>query len=114
MAVAVAPRSVVTVAVVVALGAAFAFVGLLSHLRAEQISCACFGSSRHRLGLRQIAVLPLWLVAATGPAVLGTELDGRQGLLALAGVTTAVAVASAVPVLRLARAGHAEARRATP
>ncbi len=110
LALAAAPTAPVTMASVAGLGLVFALVGLSVHRRGEVVACACFGPTPHRLGLRQVAALPLWCGAAVGPRLAGSTLAGRSGVLALAGATTAVAVVAAAPVLRHARSGQARAR----
>ncbi len=104
VAVAVAPTSPLTTLAVAALGVGFAAVGLSVHLRGDAVACACFGG-RHgrRLGLRQVAVLPVWIAAAALPWALGSPLTGADGLFALVVVVVGVSVGVAVPLIRLGR-----------
>lgn len=61
-------RSVVSSVFLLALGLAFSAAGLLAISRHLSIECACFGSSTSKaLGWRQVAYLPLWVVAAGLP-----------------------------------------------
>jgi hypothetical protein len=46
------------------LGTAFAAAGLRAIGSRTEIPCACFGVSERKLGWPQVAVLPLWLLAA--------------------------------------------------
>lgn len=97
----VVPSAPMTRALVLALGLSFAGAGLVAHRRGTTIACACFGGREgHPLGLRQVAALPVWALAAFLPAA--SPLSGDDGLLALTAVTVAIGVALAGPILRTA------------
>lgn len=104
VAVAAAPTSPLTATAVLALGAGFAMVGLSVHLRGDAVACACFGGRRgRRLGLRQVAALPAWIVAAVLLWTGGSPFTGREGLLALVVVVIAVCGVTTVPLVVLGR-----------
>ncbi|MFI1828442.1 MauE/DoxX family redox-associated membrane protein [Streptomyces sp. NPDC020412] len=98
----IAPRTAVTVALVAALGLSFAAAGALAMGRGTKVKCACFGQADGGdLGIRQIAVLPLW----GGVAVLAAWTPDRSpsGPELAVGVTLALAVFAALKVIPLTR-----------
>lgn len=94
---------------------AFAGAGLLAMTKRHPVRCSCWGarSAQSELGVRQVAVLPLWLsalalVARAGP---GAAWPASSGLAVLAVVVLALLVAPrAVRVVRLARELAAQRR----
>lgn len=84
------PRSLLTAALVVGLGAAFAFAGALAMARGTRVKCACFGQvDAGLLGPRQIVLLPVW--AGVGALAFWTPDRSPTG----PGVTVAVVLALA-------------------
>jgi hypothetical protein len=89
-----APDSPWTQAALVALGSAFALVGLAALLRKQRIRCNCFGSGTPGgfLGRAQVLALPAWVGAAL---ILhygirqNLALETRALLFAAAGLTIA-------------------------
>lgn len=101
------PGAVETSLAVGGLGLAFAVAGAAAHVRGLFIRCACFGrDGAGRLGLRQVALLPVWWAIAALTHLWGsTFLTDRASVGAVVAVgCLAVAVAQAVPVASAARA----------
>lgn len=77
---------------VLLLAVLFTGAGGLAIARGDRIECACFGGGRgSTLGVRQLLLLPAWLLLFSMLALVDLGLDGRDGLLVLAGATLAVA-----------------------
>jgi hypothetical protein len=97
-------------ALVVALAAGFALAGLRALAVEQPIGCSCFGSlSQGRLGWRQVALLPGWLLLVALAQARPPAWDSTQGLAGLAALLMALAAwqaARGVPryqALRVAR-----------
>lgn len=103
VALATAPASPGTQALVAGLGLAFAGAGLWALAAGRQVACACLGPGGS-LGWHQLAALPLWAAAAVVPGALGSPLAGRHGATALAALALVLAGIAALDVLRRAPA----------
>jgi Methylamine utilisation protein MauE len=60
-------RGVVATALVTALGALFLGVGVLGLRKGLNVPCHCLGFDRGRLGWRQVALFPFWILVAGLP-----------------------------------------------
>lgn len=84
----------------VALGITFASSAVWSMVTGRVVACACFGASARKLGWFQVGTLPLWLLAGWAMTQLpSSSLGERAGIFA--GGTLVLAVARAVPAIRL-------------
>jgi hypothetical protein len=81
------------------LGLGFAAAGTRALLQETTVACACFGSTSHVLGWRQIAALPAWGLVALCADEAGHE-AGSARVLALAVVTVIYVVMWSIPALR--------------
>ncbi|GAA0583709.1 MauE/DoxX family redox-associated membrane protein [Streptomyces crystallinus] len=96
------PRVAVTAVLVVVLGLSFATAGALALARGTKVKCACFGQADGGdLGLRQIAMLPLW--GGVAALALRTPDHSPAGPETAVAVTLALAVFAAFQVLPLTR-----------
>lgn len=93
----------------VVLGVAFAAAGLRAIGSRTAIPCACFGVSEHRLGWRQVAALPLWLLAAW--SVIHMPTFGLRARLETSVVAIVLlTIALALPVVRHSVAARRDRR----
>jgi methylamine utilization protein MauE len=100
---------VVTFALFAALGTGFAAAAVRSLASGAPVACACFGSSGTALGWRQLAALPLWLVA--GWATTALPVAGPADRLAIFASGMLVLVAArAVPAIRRGIAARGDRR----
>jgi hypothetical protein len=94
-------------ALVVALAVGFALAGLRALAVEQPIGCSCFGNvSEGRLGWRQIALLPGWLLLVALAQARPPTWTPTQGLAGLAALVLALAcwqVARGVPTYRALR-----------
>jgi hypothetical protein len=99
-----APQSLLTAALVVALGAGFATAGMVAMARSMRVHCACLGPALSGpLGLRQVCSLPLWVLAGgAGVVDRSIALAGHrlEVLVVLALVVTLGALVRAAPLAR--------------
>jgi hypothetical protein len=76
---------------VAALSIAVAGAGFRAFRTKQHISCNCFGTTRGRLGTRQIALLPGLLLLVMAAQWRPPDWDPHQGLLGLAALVTGLA-----------------------
>lgn len=96
------PRAALTAALVVVLGLSFSAAGALALGRGTKVKCACFGQAEGGdLGLRQIAMLPLW--GGVAALAVWTPDGSPAGPEPAIAVTLALAVFAALKVLPLTR-----------
>lgn len=96
------PRFAPTAVLVAGLGVAFAAAGVLVLIRRTRVKCACFGrGDGGDLGLRQIAMLPLW--GGVAALAIGTPDRSPAGPELAIGVTLALSVFTALKVVPLTR-----------
>ncbi|MBU2697569.1 MauE/DoxX family redox-associated membrane protein [Pimelobacter sp. 30-1] len=109
------PGAMVGVLAALTLALGFAGTGIVAMTRRHAVRCSCWGarSARSVLGIRQVAALPLWLLALALVARpgAGASWSAAQGLAVLAGLVLALLVAPrTVRVVRLAREVAAQRR----
>jgi uncharacterized membrane protein YphA (DoxX/SURF4 family) len=93
-------------------GLVFAMAAAWSMITGRVVACACFGASRHKLGWRQLAALPLWGLAGLASLHLpNSTVRDRLAVLAL-GMPVLVAL-RALSALRHGAAARSD-RRAIP
>lgn len=108
-----APRSAVAAGLVAGLGVAFAVAGVLALRSGTKVKCACFGRvGAGDLGLRQIAVLPLW--AGVAAVALRTPEQSPAGPAAAAAVIWGLAVCAALRVVVLMRRNREDMQAMVP
>ena len=79
------------------LGLSFAGAAGLAVLRQEEVRCSCFGASDARLGWKQFAALPLWLLTS------GVAIASRHAVPAVTGLMALCSAAVVVTAIMLAR-----------
>jgi hypothetical protein len=90
-----------------ALGLGFGAAGLMAMRSRARIACACFGPlDSGTLGLRHVAVVPVWLLVAVGMLYLPT-ISGMTGVVALVAIAQAAGLVAAAYLI----APHVRARR---
>lgn len=94
-------RGMVATGLVALLAALFLGAGLVSLFKGLDIPCHCLGSDRGRLGWRQVASFPFWLLVAGLPFAPGfSQASGQERWLTF---LVAVSLVSGVLCYRLAR-----------
>jgi hypothetical protein len=95
----VAPRSVATAVLVAGLGLAFAGAALLALSRGDEVKCACYGKASEKLlGVRQLVMLPGWLLLAVVSLIGPT--DALSGVKYLSALNCALAAVIAIALVR--------------
>jgi hypothetical protein len=82
-------------AVTAALGLGFGAAGLMAMRSRTRIACACFGPlDSGMLGVRQVALVPVWLVVAAGALYL-PAISGMAGVVAIIAIAQAAGLVAA-------------------
>ncbi|MFC3381736.1 MauE/DoxX family redox-associated membrane protein [Couchioplanes azureus] len=90
----VVPRSGVTAAMVIALGASFAGAAMVALARGEPVRCACFGrESQATLGWTQLVLFPVWPAVAWVTHTASSEHVVGVRWVAVTGLAVSVSVA---------------------
>ena len=98
---------IVAAALTAALGLGFGAAGLMAMRSRARIACACFGPlDSGTLGLRQVALVPVWLLIAASTLYLPV-IGGMAGVVALVGIAQAAGLVAAAYLM----APHVRARR---
>lgn len=91
------------------LGLCYAGAGAWSLLSGKDVSCACFGAAERRLGWRQLAALPLWLLASWSVTRMPAgRMTDRLAIAAAAFVL--LTILRAIPALRRSAAARQDRR----
>lgn len=110
----VAPRSGLGRAAVMLLASGFAGAGLWARVTRRRVACHCFGPGQHStLGVRQVVVLPGWLLLCLVGQLAAPSWTASQGLGAIAFVLlggVAVRLVRAWPLWREVRADRISLR----
>ncbi len=97
----------IAAALTAALGLGFGAAGVLALRGRARIACACFGPlDSGTLGMRQVALVPVWLLVAAGALHL-PSIRGMSGVVALVAIAQAAGLVAAAYLM----APHVRARR---
>ncbi len=89
------PFPLLAAVLIVILGGSFGAAGLMALLQRKTVQCACFGPlGDGTLGTRQLAAVPLWLIAAASTLYL-PGVSGATGVAVIAALALSVGIAVA-------------------